>query len=293
MNNGLMSSTKNDERYTPEEAVKIILPYIPKGINTIWEPTAVPESQIVRILQNKYNVIATHLSNNEDFFETNMDCDMIITNPPYSKKDKFLERLFELDKPFMLLLPVTTLGSKARSAMFRNNPIQIIIPDRRFDFSGLNNNWFHTAWFCFKCNLKKDLNFININEHLSKSDLIQEYLAKNGNKYLDEILYDLRNILNIKNRSIKVYLKELGYEIRKRSKTEMVLMHILDYYKAKERLTVQVIINIYLRKVKSYDDILKLDITERTVFNFLKKYPYYKNLIKDYNNKIQTEIFVK
>lgn len=169
-----MSSSVYDELYTPKEAVKIILPFIPKNIQTIWEPTAVPESQIVKILQDKYNVVATHLSNNEDFFDMNMECDMIITNPPYSKKDQFLERLFKLDKPFMLLLPVTALGSKARSAMFRNNRIQIIIPDRRFDFSGLNNNWFHTAWFCYKCDLKKDLNFININDQLSKTDLIQE-----------------------------------------------------------------------------------------------------------------------
>lgn len=110
---------------------------------------------------------------------------------------------------------------------------------------------------------------------------------------MDEILNDLRNILNIKDRSIKDQLKELGYKPKKRSKTEMVLMEILESYKVKERLTVQVIINIYLRKVKSYDDILKSDITERTVFNFLKKYPYYKNLIKDYNNKIQTEIFMQ
>lgn len=41
--------------------------------------------------------------------------DLIITNPPYSFKDQFLKRAFELDKPFMMLLPITTLEGKSEA----------------------------------------------------------------------------------------------------------------------------------------------------------------------------------
>ena len=286
MNFGKIYSSKFDELYTPFLAIQVIRRYIPKWVNTIWEPTAVPESNIVKFLQNDYDVLGTHISNNEDFFEINRECDIIITNPPYSLKDEFLERLFELDKPFMVLLPLTTLESKKRSEMFRNHPIQVIIPDQRFDFSGKNNVWFQTSWFCYKCNLKKDMLHININEHLSRPEIIQYYLEKNKNKWLDEILDDLRNLLKIKDRSIKDYLKELGYKHKKRSKTEKSLMNILDAYKGKEKITVKVILNSFSKRTNSDDEISKEKITERTVFNFFNKYPYYKNLIKDYNSNL-------
>ena len=46
-----------------------------------------------------------------DFFDCASDdvYDGVITNPPYSLKDKFIEHCYELDKPFALLLPVTAI----------------------------------------------------------------------------------------------------------------------------------------------------------------------------------------
>ena len=35
-----------DELYTPNEAVEMILPYIPKEVKTIWECTAIKESRL-------------------------------------------------------------------------------------------------------------------------------------------------------------------------------------------------------------------------------------------------------
>jgi hypothetical protein len=48
-----IQSEKNDELYTPNEAVNIILPFIPKGIKTIWECTAIKDSKITKILKEK------------------------------------------------------------------------------------------------------------------------------------------------------------------------------------------------------------------------------------------------
>lgn len=41
--------SKNDEWYTPQHAVEVILPYIPKG-SKVWCPFDLPESQYVKVL---------------------------------------------------------------------------------------------------------------------------------------------------------------------------------------------------------------------------------------------------
>jgi hypothetical protein len=87
---------------------------------------------------------------------------MIITNPPYSKKDAFLKRAYELNKPFMFLLPLTTLEGIGRGKMFNEKGIQMLIPNKRFNFKPEKNSgaWFQTSWFCYGCNFEKELNFI-------------------------------------------------------------------------------------------------------------------------------------
>ena len=155
-----------DELYTPIEAVEMILPYIPNGVKNIWECTAIKESKIVKVLKDSgYNVITSHIEDGQDFFKYEPDeYDMIITNPPYSQKDKFLKRAYDFKKPFMFLLPLTTLEGIQRGKMFNENGIQVLIPSKRFNFKPEKNSsaWFQTSWFCFGCNLKNDLNFISL-----------------------------------------------------------------------------------------------------------------------------------
>lgn len=91
--------------------------------------------------------------------------DCLITNPPYSLKDEFLAKAFEYGKPFAFLLPLTTLEGIKRGKMFREKEIQMIIPDKRINFiipSKKSSSWFATAWFCYKLNLPKQLNFIEV-----------------------------------------------------------------------------------------------------------------------------------
>ena len=155
-----------DELYTPVNAVEMILPFIPYNVKTIWECTAIKESKIVDVLRNNnYNVITTHIDDGYDFFNYEPDeYDMIITNPPYSLKNKFLKRAFELGKPFMFLLPITTLEGIERGKLFSENKIQILIPNKRFNFKPEKSSgaWFQTSWFTYKLNLENDLNFISL-----------------------------------------------------------------------------------------------------------------------------------
>jgi len=157
----------NDEFYTPEIAVEMILPFIPKHMTRIWECTAIKESKIVKVLrENGYTVIPTHIKDGCDFLKFEpVDYDLNVTNPPYSIKDRFLKRAFELGKPFMFLLPISTLEGVGRIRMFQNNHIQLIIPDRRFSFFPGRDfgHWFQTSWFTWGLNLGKDMNFITLN----------------------------------------------------------------------------------------------------------------------------------
>jgi hypothetical protein len=155
----------DDEFYTPFEAVEMILPYIPSHVTRIWECTAIKESKIVQVLRDEgYSVIATHIDNGFDFLRQEpADYDLIITNPPFSVKDKFLQRAFDLKKPFMFLLPITTLEGVGRGKMFRENRIQVLIPNRRFSFTSKKHGaWFQTSWFTHGLGLINDLNFISL-----------------------------------------------------------------------------------------------------------------------------------
>lgn len=82
------------------------------------------------------------------------DFDAVITNPPYSIKNQWIERCYELEKPFALLMPYTTLESPRRQKLFREHGIELLILPKRVDFttpSGKKGGaWFPVAWFCWK-----------------------------------------------------------------------------------------------------------------------------------------------
>lgn len=121
------TNSKNDEYYTPVYAVKPIIPHL-KPNTTIWCPFDTEESNYVKVLRDcGFTVVATHIKDGHDFFETNVECDYIISNPPYSKKTEVLERLFTLGKPFAMLVGVVGLfDSKQKTALFRDKQFEIL-----------------------------------------------------------------------------------------------------------------------------------------------------------------------
>ena len=80
-----------------------------------------------------YFVTATHIFNVEDFFLIEPpECDYIISNPPYSLKGDVLQRLFDIGKPFAMLVGVVGLfESQKRFEMFRDNDFEIMYMNRR------------------------------------------------------------------------------------------------------------------------------------------------------------------
>ena len=159
----LMMNGHTDEIYTPEYALNPLLPFIAK-FNVVWE-CAWGEGALATHLQKKgFDV----LNEDVDFFDFDLtnECDILITNPPYSKKDEFLKRAYELGKPFAFIMPLTTLEGIKRGALFKKYGLQLIIPNRRINFITPNkgaSSWFATAWFTWGLNLPKDINFVELN----------------------------------------------------------------------------------------------------------------------------------
>lgn len=132
-----VAGSKNDEFYTPFYAIKPIMKYIKKG-STVWCPFDTKDSLFVKALTlNGYNVIHSHIDDGQDFFNhvPQEEYDYIISNPPYSLKTEVLEKLFEQDKPFAMLLGVVGLfESQKRFDMFKDNHFEIMYFNRRVSY---------------------------------------------------------------------------------------------------------------------------------------------------------------
>ena len=156
-----MTTKPFDEIYTPDYAIKPLIPYIDKGL-VIWENAYGTGLLAKHLRKVGYKVVGNA---NIDFLKEYCECDVIVTNPPYSIKEKFLQRAFELGKPFAFLLPLTTLEGQKRGKLFADKGIQLIIPNRRINFiydNAKSASWFSTAWFTWKLKLPKDLLFVQM-----------------------------------------------------------------------------------------------------------------------------------
>jgi hypothetical protein len=132
-----LNKVKSDEWFTPIEAVYPILKYInPNSI--IWCPFDTEDSFFVKVFREKgFKVIATHIINGDDFFKIDVpNCDYIISNPPYSKRNNVLKRLFELKIPFAMLMNTNGLfDSEIRWNLFKDNNFSLIYLKGRTSFN--------------------------------------------------------------------------------------------------------------------------------------------------------------
>lgn len=89
-----------DEFYTPPDLWEKITHLIPRD-KVIWEAFPGNGKSTTKLRELGFTVVSNP---GEDFFEHNHG-DIVVSNPPYSKKQEVLQRLYDLDKPFILLLP--------------------------------------------------------------------------------------------------------------------------------------------------------------------------------------------
>lgn len=164
MNIGYLTASKtseSDEYLTPRYAVEPIIKYLKNKFNNILCPFDKQDSQYVRVLiKEGFRVIYSH-KDDKDFFSYKTsdlnDIDCIVSNPPYSIKSKVLKRLYELNKPFMMLLPQNCLQSKERTDLFIKYGLEYLGFDSRICFYTNNDltsikmgNSFGSGYFCWK-----------------------------------------------------------------------------------------------------------------------------------------------
>ena len=131
-----VAGSGNDEFYTPKYAILPILDYLDED-SIVWCPFDTEHSNFVKMLKQKgVSVIYTHLENGVDFLECEVPkCTHIISNPPYSLKNEVFKRLFEIKKPFAMLVGVAGLfESQKRFEMFRCNKFEIMYLNRRVSY---------------------------------------------------------------------------------------------------------------------------------------------------------------
>jgi hypothetical protein len=148
---------------TPRYAWENIKAIIPKD-SVIWEPFYGDGKSGVYLRELGFTVIHNP---NEDFFTHNHG-DVIVSNPPFSKSKEVMRRLKELDKPFIIILPVGKLGTQYMRELFKDDDaLQIIIPKSRIHFEKqidgkVPENWknaccFDCFYYCWKIGLENGI----------------------------------------------------------------------------------------------------------------------------------------
>lgn len=148
-------TSESDECITPFYAVKPLLEFVNKD-KIIWCPFDKEWSAFVQTFkQNGNMVICSHIDDGKNFFEYEpKKYDIIISNPPFSKKDEVIRRLYELGKPFAILLPIQSLQSKRRFECWLNG-VELLVFDERIGYHARGNlnstaegNHFASIYFC-------------------------------------------------------------------------------------------------------------------------------------------------
>ena len=172
-----------DEYYTPKILVDIILTYL-KSFKTIWCPFDTDDSEFVIGLRAAgHNVICSHIWNGKDFFFYEPpDYDCIVSNPPFSLKLSVLSRLYQLDKPFAVLLGLPILNYQEVGEFFLDKPLQLLIVDKKVSFNGKTAS-FNNSFFCHKI-LPRDLMFAHLEHNNSGKHFVPSrmYLSQNNQK---------------------------------------------------------------------------------------------------------------
>lgn len=102
-----------------------------------------------------YEVAYGHIETGQDFFDyREPQGEIVVSNPPFSKRDAIFERLYELQVPFALVMNFNGLfDSRKRANLFRANRVELLVPRGRMRFihkdrGQLNAPNFQSVYVC-------------------------------------------------------------------------------------------------------------------------------------------------
>jgi hypothetical protein len=148
----------NDKYCTPAWVTRVLLPHIPIGITSVWEPAA-GDCHIADVLRTGMRrVFTSDIEAGTDFLRTTKapdTCKAIITNPPFKIARAFIDHALSLMEPregfVAMLLPIDFDSAKTRQDLFGRPSLfsrKIVLIDRIvfFDRPGAAPSTNH-AWF--------------------------------------------------------------------------------------------------------------------------------------------------
>ncbi len=157
----VMSYQKDDDYETPKYIWEMILNFVSRE-KTTYDPFYCRGKTTSVMKELGYECIHP----DEDFFTNHhkYEYDIILSNPPFSIKKKIFDELKKIDKPFILIVPVSTITKKYFKDNFKNDDITIIIPKKRLQFmkngEQLKDCWFDTIFVCYKMNMNKQMIYL-------------------------------------------------------------------------------------------------------------------------------------
>jgi len=156
--------TIHDDYMTPKYAWENIREYIPTD-KVIWEPFYGNGESGKFLEELGFEVIHKSV----DFFKNDLG-EIIVSNPPFSQSKNILKRLKELDKPFIIIMPVSKIATSYFRENFSGTDIQIMVPRKRIQFVKLVNGKqidgmknacnFDCFYYCYKINLPNSITWL-------------------------------------------------------------------------------------------------------------------------------------
>lgn len=152
---------------SPPYAILPILPYLPKD-KIIWEPANGEGYLKQSMVDNGLDVVSSCLLTGQDFFDYEPEAwDIIVTNPPWSRAQEWIERCFLLGKPFALLLKTEILGNKGIQALAQKfSGFELVFPESRINYKMPVRGWeadgapFNSNWYTFGLGIGRALTFL-------------------------------------------------------------------------------------------------------------------------------------
>ena len=141
------NTERNDCFMTDLNLCKYIVEHFnPKGL--VLEPCKGSGNFVKALRINGNNVIWCEIEEGKDFFDFNEKVDWIITNPPYSKMRKFIQKSMEVSDNIVFLTTINHLWLKARlrdikEANFGIKEILLFNTPKNFPQSGFQIGCFY------------------------------------------------------------------------------------------------------------------------------------------------------
>lgn len=182
----------NDDYRTPKYLVSCLEPFILAFMHrnkierqlVVYCPFDTEESEYVRYFKEAdAKVIFGDIKTGQDFFRTEIPkCDLIISNPPFSRKKDIFHRLFHAGIPFALLMNLQAMQYQEIGELFydeeqRTEGIQFIIPDKKVSFDG-NTAAFCSGYYCWK--FVEKTSFVHLPHNNSTKHYVPAYSLKVG-----------------------------------------------------------------------------------------------------------------